>query len=375
MSYSDPMKLFSVLKERAQSNSSGGFGNQNILKLKSGNSYTLRLLWLPSDTREYPMINQYVHRVWDDNAIGSKDVHVICPTSQYDQDGAGFRSCPICARMSELYKESQNGSASANELYSKFKRTLRGFVPVYVVKGPAQDLHKVKILQYSILFKKYFDEKIFGIHMASKDQERPQEDFDESNLIGINAFMYYDPKKDQVVTTGHNFIVNVGTKKVPINNRMVEMPDYKLDFSMKPTDIEDFNGDEITVDYFKNLSNELGFDRDFFEMSNVDALIRFKAKYIDGNDDDVIEEKPVEDEEDDFDIEVPKTAPKAKKVVEEEAEETVEEPEEVVKPALKKAEKKTAPKPAPKEEPEEEADDAGEKDDDDIDIDALLADI
>ena len=45
-SFSDPMKLFNLLKEQAQT-SGQTFGNPNILKLQKGKKYALRLLWLP----------------------------------------------------------------------------------------------------------------------------------------------------------------------------------------------------------------------------------------------------------------------------------------------------------------------------------------
>ena len=375
--YSDPMKLFNMLKEQAQTSGQfggGNFGNQNILKLQKGKKYSLRLLWLPSDERQYPMINQYVHRIWDDAAVGSKDVNVICPTSQYDLDNQGFKACPICEKMSALYKAASEGSSSAEEVYKKFKRTLRGYVPVYVVNGPSEDVGKVKILQYTISFKKYFDSKIFGIvdskdASQNTDKDVDAEDFDESNTVGINAFMYYDPKKDEVVTTGHNFIITVGTKKVPINGRAVEMNDYKLDFSMKATTIEDFDGQEITPKYFCNLSKELHFDEDFYVMHDLEKINHFKMKYIDGEDSEDNSATITETEE----VEKPAPKKKAPVIEEPEIEEEVEEEE---KPAPKKAAKKAAPV----EEPEIDNDDSNESEestssDDDIDLDELLKDI
>lgn len=381
MSYTDPMKLFNVLREKEQNKGTngGGFGNPNLLKLQRGKAYSLRLLWLPSDKRDYPMINQYVHHFWDDNAVGSKDVSVVCPTSQYDMDGNGFKVCPICSRMSELYKASQDGSASAKELYSKFKRTLRGYVPVYVVNGPEEDKHKIKIMPYTISFKRYFDEKIFGIKSENNTNNDPQIESTEEvedNMIGISAFMYYDPKTDSVITAGHNFLVTVGTKKVPIGTRMVEMPDYKIEFSMKNTEITDFDGKEITPEYFKGLSDILRFDEDFYKMSNEDALTKFLNKYVNGTSDvedeaPVVKSRPapaVEEVESEPEEEV-KPAPKkpAKPVVEDDEDEF----EEIQKPAKAAPEKKAAKKPVIEEEPEEEESD----DDEDVNLDDILKDI
>ena len=370
--YSDPMKLFNMLKEQAQTSgqfSGGSFGNQHILKLQKGKKYSLRLLWLPSTERQSPMINQYVHRIWDEKAVGSKDVNVVCPTSQYDLDSKGFSACPICEKMSELYKEAQNGSTSAKELYDKFKRTLRGYVPVYVVNGPAEDINQIKILQYTISFKKYFDSKIFGIvdETANNDQNQEDEDFEESNVVGINAFMYFDPKTNKVMTTGHNFIITVGTKKVPLSSgRIVEMNDYKLDFSMKATDIDNFNGKKITPDYFCNLSDELHFDEDFYVMHNLEKIANFKMKYIDGDDTAMISETPIQKKE-------------------EVEEEVIEQPKKIVKKPVVQKEEEEEPVVKPKkkqpiveeveEEPEEVEDEKSSNDDEDIDLDELLKDI
>jgi hypothetical protein len=247
------------------------------------------------------MINQYVHRIWDENAIGSKDVKVYCRTSQYDlgETKAGF-ACPICKAMSAAYKEGANGSKSAQELYKKFRRTLQGYVPVYVVNGPEEDKGQIKILQFTKTFKDCFDTNIFGISKDTNQNEEAENPVDEE-MIGIDAFMYYNPSTDEVVTNGNNFIVTVKTKRVPINGKMVDMPDYKLSFSRKLTDITDFDGEEITSERFIGLSEELGFDRDFYKFSTDEEILEFKAKYIDGNEDitndieeDIIKESSVE---------------------------------------------------------------------------------
>lgn len=383
MSYSDPTKLFSVLKQRAQTQSSGGFGNSNLLKFKKNTAYAFRLLWLPSDVSEYPMINQYVHRIWDNNAVGSKDVSVICPTSQYDKDGAGFNECPICSEMSKLYREATNNrSASAKELYSKFKRQLRGYVPVYVVNGPDEDINKVKILQYTISFKRFFDEKIFGIMPTKNGQnEGAANTFNEEECVGLNAFMYFDPKKNDVIKTGYNFTVTVATKKIDINGVTTEVHDYKLDFSRRQTTIDDFDGVEITPEYFKGLAEQIHFYDDFYKMSDIDAINKFKLKYIDGVEN--LEDVPLAEETASKPVSVKKVVAEDEPPFDEE--ETCPEP--VKKAAVKKAVEddedfmdddssaSSAPvkKSAPAKKAEEAEEKTEEKDDDDIDLDALLA--
>ena len=389
-SYSDPMKLFEALQKRVQnqasSGGSGSFGNPHILKLKRGQAYSLRLLWLPSDEREYPMINQYVHRIWDNEAVGSKEVSVVCPTSQYDQDVNGFRSCPICDRTSKLYKEAQEGSASADELYKKFKRTLKGYVPVYVVKGPEEDLHKIKILQYTITFKKFFDEKIFGIVSSNDDKKNKNDSMmddesEESNVIGLNAFTYYNPKTDEVETRARNLLIRVDTKKIPINGKNTEVPDYKIEFSMKETSITELDGNEITVDYFNSINDAISFDKDFYKMSDPKKLNEFKMKYLDGISDDVNES--VEEDEEEIQIPVKKTAAK-KPVVEEDEEEEILPKKSAKKQIIEEDEdeeeilpKKPAKKPVVEEEPEEEEvlEEKKDSDDDDIDLNEYLKDI
>jgi hypothetical protein len=384
----DPVKLFNALREKTISASKPVVStNQNILKLQKDKTYSLRLLWLPSEVRLSPMINQYVHRVWYDSANGRRAAEVKCPTSEYDKNRDGFKCCPICDCLSKYYKEAQKGSESAEALYKKFKRTLSGFVPVYVVNGPDEDKHKVKLLHYTIQFKKYFDSKIFGIVSSEKDKNgnKVDDEIDESNVVGLDAFMYYDPNEDSVVTSGYNFIIRVGTQTMMIGGKSVEMPEYKLDFSMKKTDIEDFDGKEITPEYFKSLNAELQFDENFYIMSNEEELNNFKKKYIDG-DEGASDE--AEDEDDEIEPVVRESAKKpAKKIVEESSDEDDEEPEEIKKPApkakpAKKEEEdviveKKSSKVAKKVEVEEDDDDddSDSDDDEDIDLDELLKDI
>ena len=310
MSVYNPTLLFDTLKNRETQNSEGGsrFGNENVFKPKTGKTYVLRLLWLAPDgtNREYPMINQFVHHIWDDEVTsGSKDVTVYCKTSQYDMNETrqAFKECPICAKASELYQAYQkDGSKLSKDLYAQFSRKLRGYVPVYVVDGPIEDKGKVKILHYGKLFKTFFDKKIFGIVKQNKNAEANGEEvkpISADEIIGVEAFMYYDPKAGEVVTRGYDLIVTVDTKKVPVDGKMVDMPDYNLDFSRKERNIEMFGDVEITPEYFNGLSEELRFDKDFYKTSTVTELEQFKAKYIDNHgQDDILDEPEDEVDED-----------------------------------------------------------------------------
>lgn len=373
-----PLSLFEKLRSKEVNNvsaPSGNFGNPNLFKLKQGASYTFRLLWTPPADgydREYPMITQYVHRIWDENSIGSHDVKVYCKTSQYDlgETKAGF-DCPMCKAMSAAYKEGANGSKSAQELYKKFRRTLNGYAVVYVVKGPDEELHQIKILQYTKSFRDFFDENIFGIKKVNKNSEEAQTETDDSEeMIGIDAFMYYDPKNDEVIKTGYNFIVTVGTKRVPINGKMVDMPDYKFKFSNKLTEIEDFDGEEITSEMFLGISEKIGFDRDFYKFSTIEEIEAFKAKYIDG------EETVVDEEEDDVEETVMSRLQNKKPVKSDEEDLNLDDldDDEDEKPVKKNVTSKTKPI-VEEDDDEEEMIDESSDDDDEIDIDDLLSKI
>ena len=374
-----PLSLFEKLRSKEVNNvsaPSGNFGNPNLFKLKQGVSYTFRLLWTPPADgydREYPMINQYVHRIWDENSIGSHDVKVYCKTSQYDlgETKAGF-DCPMCKAMSAAYKEGANGSKSAQELYKKFRRTLNGYAVVYVVKGPDEDLHQIKILQYTKSFRDFFDENIFGIKKVNKNSEEAQTETDDSEeMIGIDAFMYYDPKNDEVIKTGYNFIVTVGTKRVPINGKMVDMPDYKFKFSNKLTEIEDFDGEEITSEMFLGISEKIGFDKDFYKFSTVEEIEAFKAKYIDG------EETIVDEEEDDVEETVMSRLQNKKPVKTNEEDLNLDDLEDDEEEDEKPVKKNTTSKSKPVVEDDEDEDEMIDEssDDDEIDIDDLLSKI
>lgn len=279
--------LFSKLQAKEQAAASNSnFNNVNsvILKPKINSNYSLRLLWLQpygTCTREYPMINQYIHHFWDDSATSGKDKVVYCPTSQYikGETKIGFDACPICAECSKLYKEYQSGSSSAEKLYKTFRRTFKGYVPVYVVNGPEDVVGQVKILQYSKMFKDFFDRKIFGATPRATGNEEVQA-VDPDEVIGIDAFMYLN-KAGKVVTDGYNLNIQVTSKRMAINGKQIDMPQYTLDFSRKSTNITSFGEEEITTELFNNLNEKLGYDSNFYNESTVTELNTFKLKYID----------------------------------------------------------------------------------------------
>ena len=368
--------LFDRLRKKveAQSSRSGGgfYSNENLLKLKIGEKYRLRLLWVPAPkgvNRENPMINQYIHRFWDNNAIGSKNIEVYCKTSQYDEGEtkAGW-DCPICKEMSNVYKEySSTQSKSAKEIYDTFRRTFRGYVPVYIVSGPEEDQGKIKILQYTKSFKYFFDLHIFGIDKDSKDGQ-----VDEDDILSINAFTYYEPKDNSVQLEAYDFMVTVGSKTIPIRGKNVQVPDYKLSFKNSKTEIDFGWGDETVENYLK-LSETLSFDKDFLKKSTTEELENFLNKYIKNASTEVEsddEPEAVTEEVENPQIKKMKEMAKAtsKKINNEDAEDE----EEDEKPVKKDPPKASKVKDEEDEEPEETNNEKSEGDDEDLDLDKLL---
>lgn len=287
----DTESLFSKLqkKQEQQAANKATIGaDPFLLKLKPNNSYALRMLWLPpygTCKREYPMINQYVHKYWDDSAAnGEKNNIVYCPTSQYikDETKAGFDACPICAECSKLYKQSNN-SESARRAYGLFKRTFVGYVPVYVVNGPKEDVGQIKIFKYGKMFKKFFDRKIFGLASKSMNGEETTP-VNPEEIIGLEAFMY--EKNDQIITEGFNLNIQVSTKKVtlPGKSAPVDMPEYTMDFSRRSSTIAEFNGEEITLELFRNLNKDINFDNNYYLESSTADLQKFAMKFLSVND-------------------------------------------------------------------------------------------
>lgn len=351
-----PKSIFEDIQKKLKENAAaaaepGGnsaFKNENVFKPTKAGTMTVRLLWLPPAEgvkRDFPMINSYVHRFYNPNAAnGHKYVKVACPTSQYmkGETMEGFGDCCICKAVSKFYKEGAD-SPSAKELYNTFRRACEGYIPVYVVTGPEELQGKVKILQYGKQFKDFFNRKIFGI--TAKGDETPVE---ADEIIGLEAFMYYDNDEDAIQTVGYDLIISTTIENIPMGNRKVAMPKYSLDFSRRPKTIEEIDGINLNkasgVKYFKNLNDELGFDKSFLIESTAEERENFLNTYV------------IKDEE-------TKAAPKIDELVDdEEVDEEVE-----VKP------KKTAKKKVVEEDDDDYVDVKGNVED--VDVDKLLADI
>ncbi len=276
---SSPMSLIDQIRKREQANQAASTfpTNENIIKLKAGNNYAFRLLWLPpiddKCNRLYPMISQYVHRIYQKGVGESK---VYCPTSPYLKGDTpeGYK-CPICREVFDLYKESTT-SPSAKQIVDTFRRTMVGYIPVYVVQGPVEEKGKVRILQYTKSFHDFFYSQIFGIAPKKRKNGNAEDPAIENVDEPLNtlAFMYLN-EDDELITTGVNFIVKVTAQKVPINGRMTDVNKYEMKFSHSETDIPG-----ITAPVFKALNSKLKFDEDFYKESSTEELLTFKNKFM-----------------------------------------------------------------------------------------------
>lgn len=356
----NPRSIFEDIQKKLKENNgslsgaTNSFKNENVFKPTKAGTMTVRLLWLPEAAgvkRDFPMINTYVHRFYNANAVKKYD-KVICPTSQH-MDGEnpnGFRNCCICNAVSKFYKES-NDSPSARELYQTFHRACECYVPVYVVSGPEELQGQVKILQYGKQFKDFFNRKIFGIVAKTGDDVEP---IDTDEIIGIEAFTYYDPENDEVVTTGYDLIISTTIENMTIGNRKVQMPKYTLDFSRKPKSINEMCGVNLKkasgVEYFKGLNEELGFDKNFLVTSTPEERQAFLNSYIIKDESSAVPGKDINS------------------LINNSVDE--DEEEEEVKPV-----KKPVKKAPPVEDDYVEPEDSSSGDADDIDVDKLLADL
>lgn len=350
----NPKSIFEDIQKKLKENANGAAAptsvrNENVFKPTKAGTMTVRLLWLPPADdvkRDFPMINTYVHRFYNASAAKKYD-KVICPTSQHmdGENATGFRNCCICDAVSKFYKESAN-SPSAKELYQTFHRACECYIPVYVVSGPEELQGQVKILQYGKQFKDFFNRKIFGIVAKNSEDTEP---IDTDEIIGLDAFMYYDNDNDEVVTTGYDLIISTTVENIAINGNKVKIPKYTLDFSRKPKTIDEIDGINLKkaagVKYFKNLNDEIGYDKTFFITSTPEERQAFLNNYV------------IKDEA--------TNAPKIDELIED----SVDEEEEVVKPVKKSAKKA----PAVEEDDYVDTSDATDENTEDIDVDKLLA--
>ena len=318
----DMEKMYAALeaqeteKRKVDEEAAKDFQNPNMLTMKAGNTYRVRLMYWCNDVpgdRKVPIIEKTVHAVKTDTGY----VEVTCPVSEYLMGRSGYRACPICGELSSLWDQKDKGSASAAEAYKKFKRKFKGYAVVYVVndsdKGDENN-GEFKIVYINAIINKYLRKKIKGVdHKGNK--------IDGAVALGFKAFNQ----------KGRDLIITV--------TQGAEFKEYECEF-------DEGNTLDITDEQIEAAYDTLDFES-FYTKHDPAALQSFY--------DDIVLEK--------------EAAPaSANAAIDMAAEAKAEKPaEKAEKKTAKKAEKKVE-KPAEKEAaPEEKT--TGKS----VDVDALLA--
>lgn len=211
-------------------------------------------------------------------------------------------------------------------MYKNFRRTCKGYIPVYIVNGmnaQGEDISgQIKILQYGKQFKDFFNSKIFGI--TSKNNSEDAEPINPDDIIGLEAFMWYNEDENKIEVSGYDLIITTTSKSMNINGKNINMPQYSLDFGRKIKTIDTINGIDLTskagVEFFKNINNDINFDKDFLVKSTEAERQEFVTNFIIKNEANDIEE----------DIPIKETKSSIKKTttpVEKQTDEEHEEPE------------------------------------------------
>ena len=244
--------------------------DDSFIEFNSGNTYKLRLLFhVPTGSaRKMPFINRYTHTFWDDTRSNNKLQEIICPTSEYISDNAGFKECEVCGDTSKFYKEKEKGSASAKALYETFRRKFNGYGLAYVVSCPSNKEYegKVKIMRYGVTINRFLKKEIFGVDLTNNQMVT-------EDTIGINAFRLED---------GYDMIIAVGSKKADGKDYNT----YDCSFARKPSKVS------ITEAEIAEQVQALRFDDKFFSHSTKEEILEFKKKYILGSDEEITE-KPI----------------------------------------------------------------------------------
>jgi len=140
MSNIDITSMFDSIKESLSNDKSGGNGSyRDIMKLKAGNTYLVRILPNVVDPKE--TFYHYFHHGWTSNQTGQY-VDGMCQTTWGER-------CPICEDRFKLYRA---GSENDKSLSSLIRRMEKHFVNVYVVDDPTNEDNNgtIKILRMGV---------------------------------------------------------------------------------------------------------------------------------------------------------------------------------------------------------------------------------
>lgn len=132
--------LFDKLKEAHNKEPNTGSGG-NYLKLKPGNTYTIRLVPNIDDIEKSTF--QYFKHAFRSVSSG-QFVNFMCPSSTQDP-------CPFCSKRFELWDTYQKTNDERyKEMTKPVRRTDRRLVNVYVVDDPSnpQNNGSVKLMEY-----------------------------------------------------------------------------------------------------------------------------------------------------------------------------------------------------------------------------------
>jgi len=244
-------KYKQIVEKRNAANANTKSSDERLIQFKPDNTYRVRLLYYTDKSieREAPFIEQRIHSVWDEESrrLGK----VICPTSNYVNDKAGFDMCPVCRNNSKLWKEHKAGSQTSHELYKKFKRKFYGYSLAYVVNDSfnAENNGKVMILRYGVGISDFFKKEILG------------EGDDKADPVGSTAFDLED---------GYDLIITVSKNPTEFG----VFNSYECKFARDKSSI---NADA------KKLETEitaLDFDKDFYTLSTKEEIQEFYQDFV-----------------------------------------------------------------------------------------------
>lgn len=233
--------------------------------------------------RDFPHIQRFVHQHWGVNKEKGYPVledEVTCPvTPHVHVEGNRYDACKICTLANKYFiafKESGWKDKEANKKNKELGRKYQYIVPVYVVQNPnwEGDNGKFKVL--------IFNDKKFSQEFQKK--------IEKASLVncvfnGKNAVDCCIHVKEEIETVNPGQ-PNEYTFKKKVIDRIV--------FSNKPYDIS-----AIT----KEAVDGMGFDDEYYTTSTPEELDAFYKKYCTISNDDIpdedipvmdpVEEKPV----------------------------------------------------------------------------------
>ena len=143
--------MFASIKDSLAKPSQSSSSTSNILRLKTGNTYTIRLL--PYTAEPSKTFFHYYNHGWNSFATGQY-VQTLSPQTFGERD-------PIAE---ERFKVLRTGSEEEKEKMQAIRRLEKWLVNVYVIDDPANPDNngKVKILRYGKQLQKIITEAIEG---------------------------------------------------------------------------------------------------------------------------------------------------------------------------------------------------------------------